>query len=119
MRFVMFTVVGEQGAAEWDAMPGEERRAFIELHDAWFREHREQIFGGEQLGLPAAARTIRRRRGQLSVTDGPFSETKELLGGFIVIEAPDLDAAVAIAASWPSLRTDGNTVEVRPTGSAS
>jgi hypothetical protein len=48
MRFVMFTVVGEQGAAEWEAMSGEECRAFMQLHDAWFREHREQINGVER-----------------------------------------------------------------------
>ena len=115
MKFVMFTYVGEQGVAEWEAMPSAERAAYVELHRAWFRTNGEHVRGGEELGAPAAGRTIRRRRGQLSTTDGPFVETKELLGGFIVLEAPDLAAAVAMAADWPALGTDGNAVEVRPT----
>lgn len=53
--------------------------------------------------------TVRRVNGQMHVTDGPFIESKEHVGGYAVIEAPDLDAAIAIAKSWP-----GRDVEVRP-----
>jgi hypothetical protein len=117
MKFVMFTYVGEQGVAEWEAMSAEERAAYVALHQAWFRTHGEHVRGGEELAPPISGRTIRRRRGTLSSTDGPFIETKELLGGFIVLEAADLDAALAMAADWPALGTDGNGVEVRPTSS--
>jgi hypothetical protein len=58
------------------------------------------------------ASTLRIRDGQLSVTDGPFAETKEQLGGFFMIEARDFDAALSIAARWPSARL--GTIEVRP-----
>jgi hypothetical protein len=59
-----------------------------------------------------AATTVRVRQGRVSTTDGPFAETKETLGGFFLIEAADLDAAIAIAARWPSARF--GSIEVRP-----
>ena len=64
------------------------------------------------LTLPNEARTVRMRAGKMSVTDGPFMETKEVLGGFIEIEAGDMDAALKIAAEIP-FATLGS-IEVRP-----
>ena len=58
------------------------------------------------------ATTLRLRKGKLSVTDGPFAETKEVLGGFYLIEASDLDEAIRLASKSPSLRI--GSVEVRP-----
>ncbi len=58
------------------------------------------------------ASTVRIRDGKLSVTDGPFAETKETLGGFFLIEAKDIQEAIAIAADWPSARI--GSIEVRP-----
>ena len=60
----------------------------------------------------AAAATLRRRKGKLCVTDGPFAETKEQLGGFILVDAANLDAAITIAAKVPAARL--GSVEVRP-----
>ncbi|HZC26737.1 MAG TPA: YciI family protein [Actinopolymorphaceae bacterium] len=69
-----------------------------------------KILGGEALQPTGTARTRRRRAdGQSVVTDGPFAEVKESLGGFYIIEAADLDAALALAEICP-----GPTVEVRP-----
>jgi hypothetical protein len=59
-----------------------------------------------------AARTVRVRNGKLSVIDGPFAETKEQLGGFILIEARDLDEAVELASQIPMAKH--GTIEVRP-----
>jgi hypothetical protein len=59
-----------------------------------------------------AARTVRVRNGKLSVIDGPFAETKEQLGGFILIEARDLDEAVELASQIPMAKH--RTIEVRP-----
>ncbi|HEX7071150.1 MAG TPA: YciI family protein [Rhodothermales bacterium] len=58
------------------------------------------------------AATVRVRNGETRVTDGPFAETKEQLGGFFLIEAPSLDEALEIAADWPSAAI--GTIEVRP-----
>jgi hypothetical protein len=59
-----------------------------------------------------AARTVRVRNGKLSVIDGPFAETKEQLGGFILVEARDLDEAVELASQIPMAKH--GTIEVRP-----
>ena len=67
---------------------------------------------GDQLAPPRRARTVRVRDGQRLVTDGPFTETKEAVGGFDLLECGSLDEAVEIAASHP-LAAFG-TIEVRP-----
>jgi hypothetical protein len=66
----------------------------------------------QALQLPDQARTVRVRDGKMSATDGPFMETKEVLGGIILIEAQDLDEAVQIAAGIPLARL--GSIEVRP-----
>ena len=67
---------------------------------------------GDQLAPPRRARTVRVRDGKPLVTDGPFAETKEAVGGFDIIECAGLEEAVAIAAAHPVART--GTIEVRP-----
>jgi hypothetical protein len=67
---------------------------------------------GEALRPVTTATTIREKDGQTIVTDGPFAETKEGLGGFYLIQAPDLDAAIALAAQCPGARY--GSIEVRP-----
>jgi len=68
--------------------------------------------GGAGLHAPAVATTIRLRGGQRHVQDGPFADTKELLGGLFMIDVPNLDAALEWAARCPSAAT--GSVEVRP-----
>jgi hypothetical protein len=67
---------------------------------------------GDQLAPPRRARSVRVRDGKKLVTDGPFAETKEAVGGFDLIEAGSLDEAVEIAASHPNAQS--GTIEVRP-----
>lgn len=68
--------------------------------------------GSEALTLPNEAMTVRVRDGRMSATDGPFMETKEMLAGFIMIEARDLNEAVQIAARDPFAKL--GAIEVRP-----
>jgi hypothetical protein len=68
--------------------------------------------GGHELQPISAATTVRVRSGKKLVTDGPFAETKEQLGGYFLVEAKDLDDALAIAARIPSVET--GSIEVRP-----
>lgn len=68
--------------------------------------------GGAPLERTAAATTVRVRNGKTQVTDGPFAETKEQLGGYYLVEAKDLDDAIAIAARIPGAKT--GSIEVRP-----
>ena len=75
-------------------------------------DHRGAIQGGKALQATNTATTVRVRNGKRLTTDGPFAETKEQLGGFYLIDAPDLDAAINIAAKIPGARH--GSIEVRP-----
>jgi hypothetical protein len=68
--------------------------------------------GGNRLQPTTTASSVRIRNGTLSTTDGPFAETKEQLGGYYLIEARDLNEAIAVAARIPGARV--GTIEVRP-----
>jgi hypothetical protein len=70
------------------------------------------LVAGEALQGPEVATTVRVRDGDTQITDGPFAETKEILGGFYIIEAPDLDTALEHAARMPNIAY--GSVEVRP-----
>lgn len=71
------------------------------------------VTGMGQLHPAEAATTVRMRDGKRSLTDGPFAETKEVLGGFYELSVPDLDAAIAFAESCPAIR-QGMSIEIRP-----
>jgi hypothetical protein len=71
-----------------------------------------QYVAGEALQPVATATTVRVKDGKTVSTDGPFAETREQLGGFYMVEAKDLDEAIALAARIPASRT--GSVEVRP-----
>ena len=68
--------------------------------------------GGNPLKPTQTATTVRVRDGKRLTTDGPFAETKEQLGGYYLVEAPDLDAAIGMAGRIPSARV--GSIEVRP-----
>lgn len=78
----------------------------------WFQDNADQIAdgGAELLGVETAT-TV--KTGGV-VVDGPFNEAKEVIGGFAVIDVPDMDAAVALARTWPALENPGVAVEIRP-----
>ena len=69
--------------------------------------------GGNELAAISTATTVRVRDKKRLVTDGPFAETKEQLGGFFIVEAKNLDEAVDLASKMPHLE-DGGAVEIRP-----
>ena len=94
-----------------DHLTGGELAALLQQHGDFQQKHGAAIKGGDALQRSASARTIHVGDGSVGVTDGPFVETKEALGGFYLVEAPDLDAAVAIAADVPAPH---GGVEVRP-----
>jgi hypothetical protein len=71
---------------------------------------------GQRLRPPADAVTVRVRDGQVLLTDGPFADTKEHIGGFEIIEAADLDEAIEVASGHPTAH--GGAVEIRPFGRA-
>ena len=74
---------------------------------------RGQLRGGGQLRSTSSATTVRMKNGKAVLTDGPFAETKEQLGGYHLVECKDLDEALSIAARIPTLPA-GGAIEVRP-----
>jgi hypothetical protein len=96
---------------KWEQQSKDEmKRAYADI-GTWVDDLRGRgiMKGGEELQAKRTATTVRRKNGAMSVTEGPFIESKEHVGGFMMIEVPDLDAAIAIAKTWP-----GGDVEVRP-----
>jgi hypothetical protein len=111
MRYACLVYTKE---TDLDAMPSREWDTLIDQHleyDAVL-QHSGHFLAGAPLEPVAAATLVRVRNGKVSVTDGPFAETKEQLGGFILIEARDLNEALALAAKIPVARY--GTIEVRP-----
>lgn len=92
--------------AEWDDLRRETLNYVEEI------SRKGHLVSAEPLQSVRTASTVRVRGGKLSVTDGPFAETKETLGGFFLINARDLNEAISIAAKWPSARF--GSIEVRP-----
>jgi hypothetical protein len=89
-------------------------RAPMEAWNGYTRDLQESgaLLAGDGLQGGATATTVRVRAGEQVVSDGPFAETKELLGGYYLIDVPDLDAALAWAAKVPN--APYGSVEVRP-----
>jgi hypothetical protein len=108
----MLLIYGEERA--WDARSDAERKAMYEEYTQFSRDLRseDKLLAGEELQPIATATTVQVRAGDAVVTDGPFAETKEALGGFYLIEADSLDEAIEWAGRIPSARH--GTIEVRP-----
>lgn len=104
MRYLCLVYADENSL---DGFPDEECVA----HDRSLRE-KGRCLASEALQPVATATTLRVRGGQLSVTDGPFAETKEQLAGFYMIEARDLNEAIQLASKIPPIRV--GSIEVRP-----
>jgi hypothetical protein len=92
--------------SEWDALRDETLAYVDDLR------RRNLLIEAQPLQSARTATTVQMRNGKPRVTDGPFAETKEQLGGFFMIEAKDLDEAIRVASQWPSARI--GTIEVRP-----
>ncbi len=100
--------------SQWATMSEAEAGAVMqEFHHYTAAIHESGNYrGGDALQPTATATSVRVRDGKTLTTDGPFAETREQLGGFYLVEAKDLDEAIALAARIPSARM--GTIEVRP-----
>ncbi|WP_433066003.1 YciI family protein [Dactylosporangium sp. CS-033363] len=99
----------------WDAETPAERTAKGNGHRSFVEALGTGMLTGHELASSSTATTLRSTTGDRPTpTDGPFLETKEALGGFYVIEAPDLDAALDLARRLPELSAGHGGVEVRP-----
>ncbi|HTR80656.1 MAG TPA: YciI family protein [Bacteroidota bacterium] len=99
----------------WGQKTAEEQKTFVDeclLYDKELRKS-GHFTGGEALQSVHTATTIRYANGRPSITDGPFAETKEQLGGIMILEARDLNQAIQLMSKHPSVRMGGSW-EIRP-----
>jgi hypothetical protein len=99
------------GSEGWDRLSQEEQHGIYADYQAI--NQTAGMTPGEWMQPPETATTVRVENGDTIVTDGPFVELKEAVGGYCFFEAPDLDAAIALASRFPAARL-GGAIEVRP-----
>jgi hypothetical protein len=110
-----FICLGYMSDEKWESMTEKERNALIDecfAYDDILREKGHWV-GGEALQPAENAATVRFTNGKVSVTDGPYAETKEHLGGIMFLEADDLNQAIQLMSQHPSIYI-GGSFEVRP-----
>ena len=111
MQYILMAYVNEAGWAE--ATPAQQEQglaAYTAYTEALVKA--KVLVGSNRLGSSATATTVRVNNGKSQVLDGPYADSKEQLGGYFIIEVPDLDAALAWAARCPA--AEHGVVEVRP-----
>lgn len=116
MRYMLLIYQGDTPtppSEAWDRLPDDERGAIVSAYTAISQT--PGVSPGLQLQLqpPETATTVRVQDGDTLITDGPFAEMKESIGGYLLFEADDLDAAIELASQIPAARL-GGAIEVRP-----
>jgi hypothetical protein len=112
MKYLLMCCFDE---AQWVKLPDAERGRIMDRYGKLIHELKTsgQLLAGAQLDRSARAVTVREKNGKPHITDGPFAETREQLGGYHLIECKDRDEAVSIALRIPTLAV-GGSIEVRP-----
>jgi hypothetical protein len=112
-----YVCLGYYDKAKFDGMTEGERNAMFDMcfeYDDHLRANGHWA-GGEALQSSETALTLHGKNGKVATTDGPYAETKEQLGGILVLEARDMNHAVQLMAQHPGLKY-GNIFEIRPAG---
>ena len=115
-----FICLGYYDKGKFDAMTEAERNAMFDAcfaYDDHLRANGHWA-GGEALQPVETARALREKNGKVAITDGPYAETKEQIGGILVLEARDMNHAVQLMEQHPALKY-GNTFDIRPVGDLS
>jgi hypothetical protein len=110
-----YVCLGYYDEKQWETMSEIERNAMMDecfAYDDVLRKHGHFV-GGEALQTARNATTLRWKNGKVSITDGPYVETKELLGGILVLEARDLNHAIQLMSKHPGVKA--GPFEIRPT----
>jgi hypothetical protein len=109
-----FICLGYYNEAKWATVPESEMNAMMDECFAYDDVLRKggHFAGGEALQGAPTARTLRWKNNKVSVTDGPFVETKEVLGGILILEARDMDHAIKLMSKHPGVKT--GPFEIRP-----
>jgi hypothetical protein len=109
-----YICLGYMEESKWDAMPESERNKLMDECFTYDDELRKNghFVGGEALQSAQNATTLRWKNGKVSITDGPFAETKEQLGGILILEAKDLNHAIQLMSKHPGVKA--GPFEIRP-----
>ena len=107
MEFLALIHTSKNG---WDELSDDERQAVYKRYMGF--SERPEVVGGAELQETTTATTVRVRNGDSMVTDGPYAEVKEALGGFFILEADSIDDACKLAAEIPA--AEHGAIEVRP-----
>ena len=111
MKYVLLFCETRETRHEWEAMPEDVRNEAYGRIYKWFEDNGAVFRGGNELQAPETATTVRKNgSGDPIVTDGPFIEGNEVIGGYAEVEVADLDEALRMAKTWPGR----GTVEIRP-----
>ena len=111
-----FICLGYIDPKHWETLPESERNAMMDEcfnYDGILRAN-GHFAGGEALDAPQRAATLRWKNGKVSVTDGPYAETKEQLGGILILEANDLQHAIELMSRHPGVPVDIEAVSPEP-----
>ncbi len=111
MKFICLGYIEEN---KWETMPEKDQQAMLDecfAYDDVLRKN-GHFAGGEALDSARKATTLRWKNGKVTVTDGPYAETKEMLGGILVLEAKDLKHAVELMSKHPGVKA--GPFEIRP-----
>ena len=116
MKYLLLFCATPEALAAWQALPEEERARTRTKSGQWMDEHRAQIRSDNGLHLPHTVTSVRLgANGQPIVTDGPFLEGTEVIGGYAEIEVADLDEALRLAKTWANQVPTYNVVQIWPT----
>ena len=115
MRYLLLIYSDESGYA---TMTEEDGNKLMAAYGKFSEDTAAQTEGSARLQPISTATTVRVRKGDIMTTDGPFAETKEQLGGYYLIEAKDLDEAIAIAAKVPTATTASPSYACSPPATA-
>jgi hypothetical protein len=119
MKYMLMFAGSEEYFDAFRSFPEDVQKAALARVDHWSQEQSAagRLLEGHRLKPSSTATTVRLQHGQdgmpngkALITDGPFIDAKERIGGYVIIEVPDLDAAIAMAKTWPA----GGTIEIRP-----
>jgi hypothetical protein len=111
-----FVCLGYIAPGKFEGLSETERNSWVDRCWTYDEELKKKghFAGGEGLQPASTAKTLRPKNGKVVVTDGPYAETKEQIGGFLLLEARDLDHAVELMAKHPGVNGGHSTFEIRP-----
>jgi hypothetical protein len=111
-----YVYLGYYDEKKWETMPDSEQKAFMDECFAYNDVLRKDVhfIGGKAHQTARNATTLRHQSGKVMITDGPYAETKELVGGILLLEAKDLNDAIHLMSKHPGVKA--GPFEIRPTG---